>query len=60
MSFLLSSHNMLEIEFVSDRVGIIANGHLMLTGAIDELKQHYNAANLEEVFERVVLENEVH
>lgn len=24
MSFLLSSHNMLEIEYVSDRVGIIA------------------------------------
>ncbi|MBQ8348148.1 MAG: ABC transporter ATP-binding protein [Ruminococcus sp.] len=60
MSFLLSSHNMLEIEFVSDRVGIIAKGHLMVTGAIDELKQRYNAANLEEVFERVVLENEVH
>lgn len=26
MSFLLSSHNMLEIEYVSDRVGIIAKG----------------------------------
>lgn len=60
MSFLLSSHNMLEIEFVSDRVGIIAKGHLMVTGKTDELKERYNAANLEEVFERVVLENEVH
>ncbi len=60
MSFLLSSHNMLEIEFVSDRVGIIAKGHLMVTGKIDELKQRYNAANLEEVFERVVKENEIH
>ena len=59
MSFLLSSHNMLEIEYLSDRVGIIANGHLMVTGTIDELKERYNAANLEEVFERVVLENEV-
>lgn len=60
ISFLLSSHNMLEIEFVSDRVGIISKGHLMVTGRIDELKERYSAANLEEVFERVVIENEVH
>ena len=60
MSFLLSSHNMLEIEFVSDRVGIIAKGHLMVTGTGEELKRRYNAENLEEVFERVVIENEIH
>lgn len=59
-SFLISSHNMLEIEFISDRVGIISKGHLMVTGSSNELKQRYNAANLEEVFERVVLENEIH
>ncbi len=59
MSFLLSSHNMLEIEYLSDRVGIMTKGKLMVTGRIDELKERYNAANLEEVFERVVLENEV-
>lgn len=59
-AFLLSSHNMLEIEFVSDRVGIISKGHLMVTGKTHELKERYNAANLEEVFERVVLENEIH
>ena len=60
MSFLLSSHNMLEIEFVSDRVGIITGGHLMVTGNGKELKERYNAANLEEVFERVVNEHEIH
>lgn len=60
ISFLLSSHNMLEIEFVSDRVGIISKGHLMVTGRCDELKERYQAANLEEVFERVVKDNEVH
>lgn len=59
MSFLLSSHNMLEIEFVSDRVGIMAHGELMVTGTIDELKSRYNAANLEEVFERVVQTDEI-
>lgn len=59
MSFLLSSHNMLEIEYVSDRVGIMAHGKLMVTGSIEELKERYNAANLEEVFERVVTADEV-
>ncbi len=59
MSFLLSSHNMLEIEYVSDRVGIMAHGKLMVTGSIEELKSRYNAANLEEVFERVVMSDEV-
>ncbi|MCL2053078.1 MAG: ABC transporter ATP-binding protein [Oscillospiraceae bacterium] len=56
MSFLLSSHNMLEIEYVSDRVGIITNGKLMTVGKVEELKNKYSAANLEEVFEKVVLE----
>ena len=59
ISFLLSSHNMLEIEFVSDRVGIIAKGHLLVTGTGKELKERYNAENLEEVFEKVVIENEI-
>ena len=59
MSFLLSSHNMLEIEYVSDRVGIMAHGELMVTGTIDELKARYEAANLEEVFERVVQSDEI-
>jgi len=59
MSFLLSSHNMLEIEYVSDRVGIITKGKLMVTGGVNELKERYQAENLEEVFERVVNDNEV-
>lgn len=59
MSFLISSHNMLEIEFVSNRVGIISHGKLLVTGSADELKNRYNAANLEEVFERAVNGNEI-
>lgn len=59
MSFLISSHNMLEIEFVSDRVGIISKGHLLVSGRAAELKERYGAANLEEVFERVVKDNEI-
>lgn len=59
MSFLLSSHNMLEIEYVSDRVGIIAKGRLLEIGTPAELIEKYKAQNLEEVFERVVTENEI-
>ena len=55
MSFLLSSHTMLEIEYVSDRVGIIAKGHLLETGTPEELIAKYNAENLEDVFETVVM-----
>ena len=54
MSFLISSHNMLEIEFMADRVGIIAKGKLLAVGTSKELKEKYQAENLEEVFEKVV------
>lgn len=54
MSFLISSHNMLEIEFLSDRVGIISGGVLHMTGKPEELKANMGAANLEEVFEKAV------
>lgn len=54
MSFLLSSHNMLEIEYVSDRVGIISKGHLLEVGSAPELVEKYGVKNLEEVFEKVV------
>lgn len=59
MSFLLSSHNMLEIEFVSDKVGIISKGKLHVVGKPCELKAKYGCDNLEEVFEKVVNSDEV-
>ena len=54
MSFLLSSHNILEIEDVADRVGIISKGHLLEVGPAQELVAKYGVKNLEEVFEKVV------
>jgi ABC-2 type transport system ATP-binding protein len=54
VSFLVSSHNMLEIEYISDRVGIIDKGVLHITGTSAELKEHYSANNLEEAFAKVV------
>lgn len=53
MSVLLSSHNMLEIEFLSDRMAIIYAGEIKETGTAQELKAKYNAQNLEEVFMHV-------
>ncbi len=50
ISVLLSSHNMLEIEFLSDRVGLIDKGRILDVGTPEELKQKYQAKNLEEVF----------
>jgi ABC-2 type transport system ATP-binding protein len=47
---LLSSHNMLEVEFLSDRVALIKQGEIIETGAPEELKQKHGARNLEEVF----------
>lgn len=49
-SVLLSSHNMLEIEFLSDRVGLIDKGLILDTGTPEELKDKHRAKNLEEVF----------
>jgi ABC-2 type transport system ATP-binding protein len=50
ISVLLSSHNMLEIEFLSDRVAMIDKGRILDTGTSQELKDKYEAANLEVVF----------
>lgn len=54
VTLLVSSHNMLEIEYISDRVAIIDKGVIMATGTPDELKRQNDAANLEEVFARIV------
>ena len=50
MTVLLSSHNMLEIEFLSDRVAIIHQGKIHDIGTAEQLKDEYEAKNLEEVF----------
>lgn len=54
VSVLLSSHNMLEIEFLSDRVAIIESGKILETGSPQKLKDKYSSRNLEEVFRRLV------
>ena len=50
MSVLLSSHNMLEVEYVSDRVGLVSHGELRAVGTPADIKERFGVANLEEAF----------
>jgi ABC-2 type transport system ATP-binding protein len=53
-TILLSSHNMLEVEFMCDKIALIANGIIVEEGTPSNLMQKYNAKNIEEVFTQVV------
>jgi len=54
VTILLSSHNMLEVEHLCDRVALINKGRTVVEGSPAELKTRYKAVNLEEVFGEVV------
>ncbi len=54
VTFLLSSHNMLEVEYLCHRVALINKGQIVDAGTPRELKKKYRAENLEEVFMRAV------
>ncbi|EQB88220.1 sodium transport system ATP-binding protein [Clostridium punense] len=49
-SIIFSSHSMVEVEKLCDRVIIINKGKIVESGTINELKQKYNNKDLEEVF----------
>ncbi len=51
---LLSSHNMLEVEYLCDRIALIDNGLIVEEGKPLQLMNKYNAKNIEEVFIKVV------
>ncbi|MCD6242784.1 ABC transporter ATP-binding protein [Candidatus Bathyarchaeota archaeon] len=53
VTVLLSSHNMLEVEYLCDRVALINKGKIVAEGSPEKLKSEYNAENLEEVFVKV-------
>jgi len=54
VTVLLSSHNMLEVEYLCNRVALINKGKIVVEGKPQELKTKFNSANLEEVFAKVV------
>lgn len=54
VTVLLSSHNMLEVEYLCDRVALVNKGKVVAQGSPEELKKKFKALNLEEVFGEVV------
>lgn len=56
---ILSSHNMLEVEYLCDRVAFINKGKIVNIGRPEELKEIYGAKNLEEAFVKAVEVSEV-
>ncbi|MEE8571086.1 MAG: ABC transporter ATP-binding protein [Candidatus Bathyarchaeia archaeon] len=54
VTVLLSSHNMLEVEYLCDRVALINLGKIVAEGSPNDLKKNADASNLEEVFVKVV------
>ena len=53
-TFLVSSHNMLEVELLCDRIALIHDGVIVEIGTPEELKERHHANNIEEVFTAVV------
>ncbi|MEM3396786.1 MAG: ABC transporter ATP-binding protein [Thermoplasmata archaeon] len=51
---IISSHNLLEVEFLCSRVALISQGKILAQGSPNELKKRYNGNNLEDVFLAVV------
>lgn len=51
---LLSSHNMLEVEYLCQRIALINNGVIVEAGSPIVLKEKYNADTIEDVFTEVV------
>lgn len=53
VTVLLSSHNMLEVEYLCHRVALINEGKIIAEGSPYELTQKFSAENLEQVFMEV-------
>ncbi len=54
VAVLLSSHNMLEVEFLCDRIALINKGRIVALGTPSSIKESAGALNLEEAFMKVV------
>jgi len=54
ITVILSSHNMLEVEYLCNRVSLVNEGKIVIEGEPKELRAKYDSENLEEVFAKVV------
>lgn len=56
VTIILTTHYMEEAEALSDRIGIMKDGHLLAEGTVEELIQKSNAENFESAFVTIVKE----
>ena len=50
VTIILTTHYLEEVEALSDRVGIMANGHMTAVGTVEELVRQTGAKNFEDAF----------
>jgi ABC-2 type transport system ATP-binding protein len=54
MTILLTTHYLEEAEVLCDEIALINGGNIVAQGSSDELKEHYEARNVEEVYMKVI------
>ena len=54
VTVLLSSHNMLEVDYLCDRISLMNKGKIVAEGTPSELKEANSSPNLEEAFMKVI------
>lgn len=54
VTVLLSSHNMLEVDFICDRIALIDKGRILAVGPPSQVKADTGADNLEDAFMKVI------
>ena len=57
VTIILTTHYMEEAEMLSDRIGIMKNGRLLMVGTAEELTQHTGTHNFETAFVSIVKED---
>ena len=54
VTVLLSSHNMLEVDYLCDRIVLVDKGRVVAAGTPKEVKEAQDSPNLEEAFMKVI------
>ena len=59
VTIILTTHYMEEAAMLSDRIGIMKNGHLLASGTVDELNKQANTEHFETAFVSIIKEASV-